>query len=436
MKRKESAANSGEFDLMTKFIDLFAGLGGTRIGFEQASRNLGYSPQCVFTSEIKEAAIDTYEHNFPESIISGDLTKISSDDIPDFDYLLGGFPCQPFSFAGKRRGINDERGRLFFEIERLLKDKKPRGFLLENVEGLYKFDNGSLIQEMVNRLESLGFKVTAQVLNAVNFGVPQIRRRVYIAGALDHKPNLDNFPTDQKPASSVLEEGLPVMDTPFTRKLLKGRKPTDLMGKAIKDKRGGAQNLHSWDIELKGSLSTEQKQLMSELLKKRRYKKWAEAKGIEWMDGMPLTYDEIHSFFPRKKLQRMLDDLTNKGYLKFEHPKKIDVIEGVRARVPNTEVPKGYNIVAGKLSFEISKVLDPEAPAPTLVAMDMERLAVADPKGGGVRRLTPTEGLGLSGFPKNYEIPNSVSFKDVCDLIGNTIIPPVVTAVSERVLQK
>src|SRR3989338_2586603 len=149
-----------------KFIDLFAGLGGTRIGFECACRNNGIVPKCVFTSEIKEHAVKVYSEYFGNEKISGDITKIESSYIPDFDFLLGGFPCQPFSAAGNRNGFLDTRGTLFFEIERILRDKQPYGFLLENVEGLVNHDKankkdsiGKTLTTILERLAALGYKV-------------------------------------------------------------------------------------------------------------------------------------------------------------------------------------------------------------------------------------------------------------------------------------
>jgi len=123
-----------------RFIDLFAGLGGTRLGLEQAIKRAGLRSECVFTSEIKPHAISVYKKNFNDEEIHGDITLVKETEIPDFDILVAGFPCQPFSSAGSRRGFLDTRGTLFFDIERILKEKKPDGFLLENVEGLTKHD--------------------------------------------------------------------------------------------------------------------------------------------------------------------------------------------------------------------------------------------------------------------------------------------------------
>ena len=123
-----------------KFIDLFAGLGGIRLGFEKSFKELGFETECVMTSEIKPYAVETLSNNFSHDYFVGDIFNVENEQIPDFDFLLGGFPCQAFSAAGNRYGFAETRGTLFFEIERILRDKNPYGFILENVEGLVKHD--------------------------------------------------------------------------------------------------------------------------------------------------------------------------------------------------------------------------------------------------------------------------------------------------------
>lgn len=165
------------------FIDLFAGIGGIRRPFTQLGG------KCVFSSEIDKYAAQTYEANWHEKP-SGDITQIASDSIPDFDILLGGFPCQAFSIAGKRMGFNDTRGTLFFQIARIIKDKQPKAFLLENVKGLLSHDKGKTFEVIKTTLEQdLGYKLYYKVLNAKDYGVPQNRERIIMVGFRDHDIN-------------------------------------------------------------------------------------------------------------------------------------------------------------------------------------------------------------------------------------------------------
>lgn len=418
-----------------KFIDLFAGIGGMRLGLEQACKALGIKSECVFTSEIKASAIQVYQANFQEDKIWSDITEIPTQQIPDFDILLAGFPCQPFSSAGTRQGFLETRGTLFFEIERILRDKSPFGFLLENVEGLVQHDHGRTLATIVNKLEQLGYQVTYNVLNAKDFGVPQERKRVYIAGTKADAISLI-FPKNRKPRLlEILETGCPTLQTNFVKTLLQKYSIEQLYGKSIRDKRGGEDNIHSWDLELKGKVSLEQKELLNLLLKQRRRKIWSANKGIQWMDGIPLTVDEISTFYPHYNLVEMLDDLANKGYLKYEHPKDIQEVinkdgNKVKKREYRLDLPKGYNIVVGKLSFPVTKILDPDDIAPTLVATDMQKLAVVD--GEGLRCLTIREGLRLFGFPEDYHI--NLPITKAFDLLGNTVVVPVVREILKRIV--
>lgn len=156
-----------------KFIDLFAGIGGFRKGFEDA----GY--ECVFTSEIDSACQEVYRDNF-NSEVFGDITKIKPQDIPDFDILLGGFPCQPFSISGKKKGFDDTRGTLFFDICRIIDEKQPKVVVLENVKHLIHHDKKRTFKTILETLTNLGYNVSHQILNAKNFGLPQNRERIFI----------------------------------------------------------------------------------------------------------------------------------------------------------------------------------------------------------------------------------------------------------------
>lgn len=184
-----------------KFIDLFAGIGGIRLGFESVGG------KCVFSSEWDKDACKTYYANFKETPY-GDITQITSKQIPDFDILLGGFPCQPFSIIGDKEGFNHEtQGTLFFEIERIIKDKQPEAFMLENVRNLTAHDNGKTFKVIINHLENLDYTVYAKVLNALDYGVPQKRERIIIVGFKN--PVRFTFPdpiNEKKKLSDILED--------------------------------------------------------------------------------------------------------------------------------------------------------------------------------------------------------------------------------------
>jgi len=159
-----------------KFIDLFAGVGGMRLGFESAGG------ECVFSSEWDASAQKTYQANFGD-IPHGDITQIDAKSVPDFDVLLAGFPCQPFSSIGKRQGFKHEtQGTLFYDVLRIIEKKRPVSFLLENVQGLLTHDKGNTFRVIQGSLEEAGYAVFYRVLDASDYGVPQFRKRIYIVG--------------------------------------------------------------------------------------------------------------------------------------------------------------------------------------------------------------------------------------------------------------
>ncbi len=159
-----------------RFIDLFAGIGGFRQGFEKE----GY--KCVFTSEFNKACQEVYENNYNE-FPAGDITQIDPSEIPDFEVLLGGFPCQPFSISGKKKGFEDTRGTLFFDICRIIEEKQPKIVVLENVKHIIHHDKKRTFKTIIQALEDLGYNVTYKILNSKDFGLPQNRERIFIIGS-------------------------------------------------------------------------------------------------------------------------------------------------------------------------------------------------------------------------------------------------------------
>lgn len=161
-----------------RFIDLFCGIGGIRIGMESQ----GF--ECVFSSDINVECQKTYEENFGEKPL-GDITLVDEKTVPNHDILCAGFPCQPFSISGKQKGFDDTRGTLFFEICRILNEKKPSVVFLENVKHLVHHDHGKTLNTIITKLEDLGYSVSWKVLNGADFGVAQNRERIIIIGHLN-----------------------------------------------------------------------------------------------------------------------------------------------------------------------------------------------------------------------------------------------------------
>ncbi len=188
-----------------RYIDLFCGIGGFRLGFEAACKNHDILPECVFSSDIDPHCQIAYEHNFDE-LPYGDITQIEESEIPDHDVLLAGFPCQAFSIIGQMRGFEDTRGTLFFDIARILNEKRPKAFILENVKQLIGHNKGKTLQIILQSLKDIGYHVQYSVLNALDYGLPQKRERVIIVG--HREPILFNYPSPERnytPLSEILQ---------------------------------------------------------------------------------------------------------------------------------------------------------------------------------------------------------------------------------------
>ena len=192
-----------------RYIDLFCGMGGFRIAAETVCRERNVEPICVFSSDIDPDCQMTYEANFHERPV-GDITQVNAADIPDHDILFAGFPCQPFSIIGSRLGFEDTRGTLFFDIARILDTKRPGAFILENVKQLVGHDKGRTLKHIMEILDSLGYHAKYRVLNALKYGLPQKRERVFIVGFLE--PTYHVWPKGGIPIRSldeVLEPEVP-----------------------------------------------------------------------------------------------------------------------------------------------------------------------------------------------------------------------------------
>lgn len=210
-----------------KYISLFAGIGG----FDLALQRQGH--ECVYANEWDKYASKIYNKNFhkglnEKGIDTRDIRTVSTNEIPEHELLVGGFPCQAFSIAGKRRGFDDTRGTLFFEIARVLRDKKPRLLLLENVKGLLSHDSGNTFKTIISALTELGYDLQWQVLNSKNFGVPQNRERVFVVGNLRGTSRPEIFPIRNYNSTALRELTKGVSDayrvyTTACAKTLKGQ---------------------------------------------------------------------------------------------------------------------------------------------------------------------------------------------------------------------
>lgn len=415
---------------MIKYIDLFAGVGGIRLGVSQALSNNGIESKCVLSSEINEKACETYQLNFGEHP-SGDVKLI--DEVESFDLLLGGFPCQPFSYAGKRKGFGDTRGTLFFEIERLLEKYHPKAFLLENVRGLYTHDEGRTFNTIMDKLHNLGYGTYDLLQNSSNFGVPQNRVRLYIVGILGATPEM-RLVTDlgasdshkykrnsmelslfnEKPRCRVGDVMEPEVDekyfcsAKFQQMLHEavGEDLSKLHGYRLIDYRGG-QSLHSWELGMKGKCSDAEIRFMNALIQNRRKPIF----GTE-QDGKKLTLEQIKTFYSDSDIKEVIASLLEKRYLQEKDDK--------------------YNPVCGNMSFEVFKFLDPDSISVTLTSSDANRLGVI--QHNRARHITPRECARLQGFPDSFKPhpTDSWAYKQ----FGNSVSVPVIEAVFDEFVKR
>jgi DNA (cytosine-5)-methyltransferase 1 len=413
---------------LIKYVDLCSGIGGFRIALNNYSKyNKLFKFICVLSADIKQDAIDTYNLNFEENNVKIDINNLKPTDIPNFNLLCAGFPCQPFSSAGNKKGLNDKRSSIIFKIIDICKYHKPNIVILENVYNLLLLDKGECIKKIIKLFKDIGYNINYIKLNSKDFNCPQSRERVYIICSINKYIELNNILYNN---SNILLKDIIDYDdkntninnnnNTFINKLLQIHNNSSIYGCKINDKRGGKNNIHSWELGYNGNITNEECKLMNMIMLERRKKHWATTKNIKWMDGMPLTFDEISTFYNNNNLQNMLNNLIEKKYLKIEKCK--DLINNKRVYINNSK--EGYNICKGKLSFPISKILDPNDITPTLTATDSHKLAIIIDN-SIIRNLNCNELKKLSGFPDEFLIPSNVNYYD---LFGNIVIPNVIFA--------
>lgn len=418
---------------MIRFVDLFSGTGGIRLGLQQACNELSIQFQCVLSSEIDKNSCKSYQLNFGDDPFR-DVRTITK--FPDFDFLLAGFPCQAFSYAGKREGFGDTRGTLFFEVERILKLHRPKYFLLENVRGLTSHDKGRTFKTIIESLKNIGYGVNHFLLNSTAFDVPQNRVRIYIVGILNEQPktNLTNnlgapdthkhrqqnkyhqaslFEEPFKPTrvvNDILEpfpEEKYLCSDDFVKRLARvvDKDFNKLHGMRLIDFRGG-NSIHSWELGIKGECTDEEITFMNLLIANRRKKKFG-----THQDGKSLTKSQIMTFYHGAHFEQITESLIQKGYLSCKDGR--------------------FNPVSGNMSFEVFKFLDPFGISITLTASDANRLGVV--QNNKPRRLTPRECARLQGFPDSYQLIENDN--EVYKQMGNAVSVPVVKAVLMDLLE-
>lgn len=398
-----------------------------RLAFEQAAQSFRFETECLLSSEINKDAQSVYQTNFAHSPL-GDVRQI--EQLPEHDFLLAGFPCQSFSYAGKKAGFGDTRGTLFFEIMRLIDISKPKAFIFENVRGLLTNDAGKTIETIKHEITKRGYSFNIFLLNSAYFNLPQNRVRVYIVGILDAKPKFNlvsdsgfkdshsynpqqlSLFSDNKQlikVANILEdepEAKYDCSSKFVTALQRVLKDDlqRLHGIRLIDYRGG-NSLHSWELGLRGDCSKDEIALMNLFILKRRNKSF----GSE-QDGKLLTKEQIATFYKHPELDKLLESLVTKNYLKLTAHK--------------------YKPVAGNFSFEVYKFLDPTKIAITIVASDANRLGIYH--NNRIRRITPREAARLQGFPDSFRLhPND---DKAYYQLGNSVSINVVKAVAEEVI--
>ena len=355
--------------MSVRVFSMFSGIGGFELGIEQSDINT----ELVGYAEIDKYAISIFEKQFTGVTNYGDATAITASNLPDFDLLVGGFPCQAFSIAGKQQGFNDTRGTLFFDIARICAEKRPRYLVLENVKGLLSHDGGQTFQTILRVLADLGYRVEWQVLNSKNFGVPQNRERVFIVGHLGERSGQEIFP-------------LTGTSKTFIRKII--------------------------DYEVRPVLTPDRAKKRQE---GRRFKN----------DGEPsftLTSQDVHGVMLRQ---------LNKAESQANRIYDIDgIAPSLRALGGGLGAKTGLYQIDTQVNRDIAFTLRVGGSGSGIHDRRNWDSYLVD---GKVRRLTPTECERLQGFPDGWT--EGLSDTQRYKTLGNAVTVPVVTAVMNQLQQ-
>jgi DNA (cytosine-5)-methyltransferase 1 len=426
---------------MAKFtyIDLFSGIGGFRIALDSVGgKSIGYS-------EIDKKALETYKINFndPDSHDLGDITKINN--LPNVDLVVGGVPCQSWSVAGKKRGFDDPRGKLWYDAIRVVEMSQPKAFIFENVKGLIDPRNKANLELIIDSFKELGYTVRYQLLNSYDFGVPQNRSRIFIVGFREDFANLADrlsFPKSIPAHKKVgdLVEGIKLRDIlkrKFDPSLIHGaviprsrnafQRVDELNDFFIFcDTRNGHSTVHSWDLY---KTTKREKDICLAIMRNRRKKKYGDA------DGNPLSIQNVSELIPNLKVQE-LDKLVDKRILRktpegkyaLLNSKNSSGIDGVyRVFLPNSKIFSTLT-ATGTRDFIATDYVDCDDPA-TYKQCFIEQIF----KQKKYRQVSSREAARIQGFPDSFKYHESDYSAQ--KQFGNAVSPPVVKALAKEVIK-
>lgn len=422
-----------------KYVDLFSGIGGFRVALDSIG---GVS---VGFSEIDKKAIETYRNNFndPDSHNIGDVTKITK--LPHVDLIVGGVPCQSWSVAGKKRGFDDPRGKLWYDAIRMVDIAKPKVFIFENVKGLIDPRNKANIELIVDSFKSIGYSVRYQLLNSYDFGAPQNRSRVFLVGfRSDMQDFAERFkypmPMAEHISLSSLIEGV-------TYRKIKKRSfsPEKIHGSSIPrsrnafqeidqlndffifcDTRGGHSTIHSWDIY---DTTFVEKEICLFIMKNRRKKRYGRS------DGNPMSIEDINEYMPnvtKKNLDALVKKkilkTTSKGKYTLVNSKNSSGIDGVyRIFLPNSPIFSTLT-ATGTRDFIATDYLECDDPD-NYKSMFIEN--IFKPK--KYRQINSREAARIQGFPDSFKYHESDYSSQ--KQFGNAVSPPVVKALTQEIVK-
>ena len=409
------------------YASLFSGIGG----FEQGLDSIG--GQCVFASEIDKFASKAYGTLYGDSVLHGDIMKIDAKDVPDHDLLVGGFPCQAFSVAGHRKGFEDTRGTLFFEVARIAREKQPKAILLENVKGLVGHDKGRTLDTIVQTLNDIGYTVDFEVLNSKYFGVPQNRERIFIVAVRDDLVEAEPWiiegntvvPKGKRRISAY--EGIKTFnfDWPsqeFVTTKLRDILETDVDEKYYLDDDKTAKLVAQ--LEAKNPDERMSRQAIETFNESEHPKEHGDMiqayKRQHLKDGICPTLTTRPEGLKTASLPIVegiaIKEATKKGYAIAEEGDSVNV------QFPNSETRRG----------RVGKQI-----ANTLEASSINQGVVESPPKYRIRKLTPIECFRLQGFPDESHqalVDAGISDSQRYKMAGNAVSVPVIEALGERLL--